>query len=205
MKQDLEELLEVWPLAKDFNLQPNAIVVVAGCYTGKVMDLINTMYPESIIHGFDPQAWAIDQAQARFNGRPKNIHFHPYALGVEQAEITMYDYETDACSTDLAYGKPTFVGEFRNFENVMRNISTDPVYKNGYVDLFIMNMEGYEFTLLPYLLDRDWMSYIDNIAIQWHLHGRPDSEMNNLISAIESEFHTTAYDHRPQWTYHTAI
>lgn len=196
MKQDLEVLTEVWPMCRQFDLKPGDVVVVAGCYTGKVMDLLYNLYPGIVIHGFDPQEWAIDRAAQRFEGRPKNIHFHPYGLGIAEEKIQMYDYETDACSTDaFDVHKPSFFGQFQKFNEVMRNLNI------GYINLFVMNMEGYEFTLLPYLFEKDWLVYIEKLAVQWHLHNRPASEMDVLINTIQASWHNLVIDKRPQWTY----
>lgn len=196
MKQDLEVLAEVWPMCRQFDLQPGNVVIVAGCFTGKVMDLLLNLYPGIRIYGFDPQIWAIDKAAERLQEFSGQWSLFSHGLGTEDATIKMYDYETDACSTDeFDTHKPSFIGVFRDFNEVMRNLNI------GYINLFVMNMEGYEFTLLPYLFEKDWLVYIEKLAIQWHLHNRPSSEMDVLINTIQASWHNLVIDNRPQWTY----
>lgn len=199
MKQDLEVLAEVWPMCRQFDLKPGDVVVVAGCFTGKVCELLLELYPGIIVHGFDPQEWAINQAHERLaiaDQPRKNVFLHPYGLWYETGSVRMYDYETDACSTDeFDTHKPSFIGQFREFTKVMSNLDI------GYINLFVMNMEGAEFKLLPHLFQEDWLPYIEKLAIQWHLHDRPSIEMDVMINSILANFHDMIIDKRPQWTY----
>lgn len=196
MKQDLEELLIAWPLANDLALRPNDTVVVAGCFTGKVMDLLLEMYPGIYCHGFDPQQWALDRAKERLYESHPNGEWdlHPYGLAPQDAIIQMYDWETDAASIDPFTDRNPEKGVFRNFAIVMNELVIPKI------DLFVMNMEGAEFTLLPYLMDTGLIQYIKKLAIQWHEHGRPHTEMNDLIEDL-SDTHALQMDARPQWTF----
>lgn len=198
MQQDLEELKSVWPLCNTFNLKPNSTVIVAGCFTGKVMDLLLTMYPEIYCYGFDPQQWAIDRAQARLSKHdPTSYNLKPYGLHLVDAVIPMHDWETDACTIDKwNTHKPSELGIFRAYTAVMTELLIPSV------DLFVMNMEGAEFTLIPHLIQIEAIKYIKQLAVQWHLHDRRNTEMNRLLFEI-GHTHTFVYDHKPQWTYHT--
>lgn len=198
MKQDLEVLREVWPLCNSFDLKPGSVVVVAGCFTGKVMDLLLTMYPGIYVHGFDPQSWAIDRARERLQESHSNqtYQLHSYAFGVDDCLLRMYDWETDACSTDpWDTHKPSDIGVFRNYMSVMTELFLPSI------DLFVMNMEGYEFTLLNSLVEREDIKFIRKLAVQWHLHHRAPQQMNELIDVM-SQTHNLVSDQRPQWTYH---
>lgn len=201
LTQDLIDLRDVWPLSQSFNLKPNDVVVVAGCFTGKVMDLLLTLYPDIYCYGFDPQQWAIDRAMERLTHSHPNGGWtlKPYGLWPYDSLIKMYDWETDACSIDPFTDRGPELGVFRSYEAVMTELCI-PV-----IDLFVMNMEGAEFELINHLLTINAHKYIKQLAIQWHLHGRDPLEMDELINALSKVTHNLQLDQRPQWTYHVLI
>lgn len=163
------------------------------------MDLLLTMYPGIVVYGFDPQQWAIDRASARLSTSHEleSYKLFGYGLGVEDAVLKMYDWETDACTVDeWDTHKPSELGIFRDYTTVMTKLLIPSV------DLFVMNMEGFEFTLLPHLINEIKAVYfIKQLVVQWHLHDRPQSEMDNIIYQL-SKTHKLQWDQRPQWTHH---
>lgn len=202
--QDVKELAATWPLAFMFNLALGEEAVVAGAYKGKLMELLARLYPDARIIGFEPQPWAWEEAVARlqppflFN----NVELHCYAIGTKEGLQPMGEWGTDACSF-------VNVGEHARAhgEGMMHDAdeALTKVIGHGPIGLMILNMEGYEFELLAWLLHTGWLNRTFRLAVQWHLdlnntYGARD--MNVLINRITKETDLKlVYDHRPQWTY----
>lgn len=199
MKQDLEDLLEIWPMGREFDLPPHATVLVAGAYQGKVLELMANLYPDyGSITGFEPQCWAAAIAQERT--KEYNIQVYPFALGT--IEFTglypMGEWNTDACS---------FVNMEREQGQGLILPYDDAMDAAGCytVDLAIINMEGYEFKLINYLLNTEKISRYKKLAVQWHIDIGAGSEKDadGLILALEHEGLKLQNDQRYAWTYHT--
>jgi len=206
---ELIALVNNWPLAMSFRLEPGAVVVVAGCYKGAVMDLLAHLYPGITIHGFDPQPWALKIASDRlFNRRPVNMlhpttfYLHNFGLWTETTEMLMGEWETDAASILRPDGRTFGTGNFKAFDEAMQECGI------GGIDLAVINMEGAEYILIEHMERSGAINRIDRLAIQWHtgLAGRTHEE-----DMVDVDFHVDrrfvnaglglVYDERPTWTY----
>ena len=81
------------------------------------------------------------------------------------------------------------------------------------ISLMILNMEGYEFRLLPYLMKKGLLGQVKRLAVQWHPFEQlkletiawqdPTNEMLALLGSPAWP-HKLVYDERPTWTYSEA-
>jgi hypothetical protein len=55
-----------------------------------------------------------------------------------------------------------------------------------HTDLMLMNIEGYEYTLLPYLLDQQLLP--DRLMVQWHRHGDADGTHDALMARLDTVY-----------------
>lgn len=201
---DIEELLAVWPLGRELDLPAGSVSVVAGAYKGRVMQLLAEVYPDyGAIHGFEPQSWAVEEARRRlgsYQGEGQTIRFrdctvHPYAIGTETREVWIDEWGTDAASI-MGYedARTRGLGLMLEYELglTVAGISN--------IDLFVMNMEGYEFELLPYLWSRAPHVTPDRLTVQWHY--KPSGIQREKQADIEAMLRTThdlLYDDSPRW------
>lgn len=199
---DIQQLISDWPLALIFDLKPGQDVVVAGAYEGKVIDLLLDLYPGTRVFGFDPQAWAIDAAIQRLRRHtPTTWSLFHYGLGVEDAMLPMGEWHTDAASffNPGPHSRIQGEGELVDFRKCMIGAGIN------HIDLLILNMEGYEFRLLPYLEQVGWIDRIDKLAVQWHPGLDPDFTKDRtdlVIADLENNGLALIHDERPTWTYH---
>lgn len=200
MEQDLEDLLERWPLGALFDLPKDSIIVVVGAYKGITMDLLDEIYHPSRIYGFEPQPWAAQEAANRFRERP-NCQVYNVALGGEKGLFEMGEWGTDACS--LVNTGPTArehgLGQIEPPETYFKNIP--------HCDLMVMNIEGSEFTLLPYMRAQGILKKVERLAVQWHTDLAPGLDATVMARAIDELYvlddFFLRHDDRPNWTYHT--
>lgn len=127
--------------AVEWSLTPDAVVVEVGGYKGRWALQIAERY-QPRLYVFEPQPWAVATCM-RVLG--KRAHIFGCALGDKDDRCAMGEWETDGCSLV----KP---GEHQVF---MREIGQlFKAYDLSHIDLMLINIEGYEYTLIPHMLDR---------------------------------------------------
>lgn len=201
MNQECAELIERWPLILDFALPEHSNVVVVGAYKGLAMEALANLYPTCRIAGFEPQSWAFEEANERLADYP-NARVANIGLGVKDDLLDMGEWHTDAASfvntgPDSRLHNAQYIGEA---DKCLRDIAGFE-----HIDLMICNIEGYEYTLIPYLRDKGWLTRIDRLAVQWHLFPQQDLDediMNAEIRDLQDEdSFLLLHDSRPTWTY----
>lgn len=207
---DLQNLADEWPLVWLFKLPPLANIVVAGAYRGQVMDLLATVYDDfDRLIGFEPQADARAAALERLAARKHEGGrigggpvIEPYALGIEDGEGMMIDAESIFASFLYSNSGPRTnearVGHFemRDTTSAFLGLELDRI------DLLLLNIEGYEWLLLPYLIDDGWFSSgrIRRLALQVHWGFGLDHTLERITGEIERT-HKRVFDEIPSWGY----
>lgn len=173
--------------------------MVAGAYKGKVMQLLADMYPDyGIILGFEPQPWARFQAEYRLKEYKWAI-VEDYGIGTKTGTFTMGEWETDGCSfvnigeSALQHGEGRLVDAVDIFDTFGFREETP-------LDLAVFNMEGYEFDLLPYMIEKELMQYVKRIAVQFHHGFGNDFDFQETLKGL-SLTHKLVIDEMPQWGY----
>lgn len=196
MKDELTQLLERWPMGQTFDLPPDSNIVVCGAYKGITMELLATLYKPKAIIGFEPQEWAAEQARMRMLATDYPSMVYGYGLADGSKRMMMGEFGTDACSAINTGINSREEGWclFEDANKVLTNLGL------GKIDLFVMNIEGYEFALLPYLKANGWWRHIDRFVVQFHLGFGNDSNYNELIHELDSEY-TFVEGPLPVWGY----
>lgn len=216
---DLQELVENWPLCLDFGLPAGATAVVVGAYQGKVMELLCRLYPVAKVVGYEPQPWAYTSCLKRLTGWRTTWDggyplLFPFGLATtDLRDVDMGEYHTDAASLVNVDAREKGLGNFMDAAQALRRLFfyvKEVPSEDDRIDLMVMNIEGYEFALLPYLRKTGWLARIDRLAVQWHLfpdlevEGRPLTEavMSDEIALLAYDGFRLVHDRRPAWTYH---
>lgn len=161
-----------WPA-----LTPDSIVLEIGAYKGRWALQIAERYNPRL-YCFEPQAWAC--ATTKQVLEDYNAQVFNYALGDRDDVLTMGKYGTDGCSFVDVDGQQG--------NGVMRDIAAVlPELGITAVDLCLINIEGYEFTLLPYMFR---MGIYPNIFMV-QMHGEGQGKLRKRI----------ARHYRPLWYY----
>lgn len=145
--------------------EPNIFVI--GAYNGTIAALLIDQLPDAVHWLFEPQDWAAKQLREKF-GHLSNVHIHEHALGDCSGTLRMGLYGSDMCSfmrgpTPFKDIPSTwFDGEMVEFDEFMESQELDWVY---YASL---NIEGYEYILLPHVAKLGWIKRWQTIGISWH-------------------------------------
>lgn len=143
---------------------PNILVI--GAFGGVIAGLLIEQSPEAQHYLYEPQDWAIQQLNGKFGHLP-NVHTRQYGLGDKTGTFTMGLYQTDTCSfmrgtTPLAAEGHWYEGELLEFGKAMVADSIKSIYYST------LNIEAYEFVLLPYMAKLGWLKKCQILGISWH-------------------------------------
>ena len=171
--------------ALEWPLTIGSTVIDVGGYRGRWALQIAERYGPRL-YVFEPQPWAARVCEAVL-GDMARVFF--YGLGTEYATLPMGDWETDGCSfVKPGLGIPGTFG-------VMREIAADFRALNlSRIDLMMMNIEGYEYTLIPHMLDQGILP--DRLMVQFHSFADPDG---GKLATIHERMTTAGYT--VPWTY----
>jgi hypothetical protein len=137
--------------AIDWPLTAESVVVEVGGYTGRWALQIAERYG-CLIEVYEPQPWAAAVCVEVL--KPYAASVLPWGLGVRNEELPMGEWETDGCS----FIKPA--------NGPLCQLVDAATVLPGCIDLMLMNIEGYEYTLIPYLLDNGILP--QRLMVQFH-------------------------------------
>jgi len=155
---DLIGLDRIWPLGQQLTVPENGTIVVAGAYEGRYVHYLSEMFPTAYIHGYEPQDEARSMAEKRLKGRNR-VRFSRYALGTANRSMSLGKQGTDGASFMENLGKAGMITVLD---------AVDVLHGLPPVDLLVLNAEGSEWSLLPYLMDEMMQHRIKSLAIQFH-------------------------------------
>lgn len=162
-----------WPLKKQ------SIVVEVGGYKGRWALQIAQRY-NARLFVYEPQHWAVAVCRAVLVGYEAQVF--PFGLGDHDGWLPMRNYETDGCAfADEGEAK----GQIRD---AARNLPRP-------IALMLVNIEGYEYTLLPYLLDKGVMP--ERLMVQWHTHAASSTVHDALLARLDQHYGGRTWDYGP--------
>lgn len=154
--------------ALDWPLTIESVVVELGGYRARwALQIARRHWPR--LYVYEPQPWAYAVCARLL--KPYDAFVLPYGVGVRNERLPMAKYETDGCT--FAGGGDGPLGELRDAREVLPK----------HVDLMLVNIEGYEYTLLPYLLDQQLLP--DRLMVQWHTWADAGGEHSAIVARLE--------------------
>lgn len=138
-----------WPM-----LDRRSVVVEVGGYKGRwALQIAERYHPRLFV--FEPQPWAYATCAQALGSAARVL---PYGLGVTSGMLPMGDWETDGAS----FAKPAAQGSgmLREIGRAFKDLGIKRV------DLMLMNIEGYEYQLLPHMLDKGILPH--RLMVQMH-------------------------------------
>lgn len=167
-------------------INSRSVVWEIGGYEGRWAAQIAEKY-DPTIHIFEPQDWAVVKLTKRFLDNPK-IHIHPYGLWLTNDSLPLYNFETDGASLIQA-GARSGVCNFRDVYEVAS--------EHKGVDLCLMNIEGAEFMLIPYMIGMGMMKKFNYFWCQFHRFVKHSDERMNEIYKSMLRTHDKVWDYYP--------
>lgn len=161
-----------WPINSD------SVVLEVGGYQGRWAKQIAEKYNPHL-YVFEPQDWAWEQCVSALKAYP-NAQVLNYGLGLQTGRFPMGEYHTDGCSFVNVDSRERGSGYMREIVEVLDELKIQSI------DLCLVNIEGYEFTLLPYMLDKGILERTRFFMCQFHIFADPDlSKYSTICEALE--------------------
>jgi len=168
----------------DSNLSNSSKVLDIGCYEGKWLSLIHSKYQCKCV-GLEPVA-------KFYNSCPSssNITYHNFGL------TTKDDYFAPM-SINQDESKINSTGEIAFFKNAKLFFEK---YDTTF-DLVQMNIEGYEYDLIPYMFDNNLFRYIKSIQVQFHhISNLSEIKYNKIKDLFRNNKFNVVFDYRFVWS-----
>lgn len=160
-----EEIMAARALDPDFlhraDLDPTAVVVDVGAYTGEVAAAVHDLYGCRVL-AFEPSPPSFETLQARFRDVDAVSTFS-YGLGATDAVL---DLELGGLGSSFhgttSGGGPTVEVHVRDVVGVLEELGLDRI------DLLKVNIEGAEYDLLDRLLEAGALDRVRYLVVQFH-------------------------------------
>lgn len=172
----------------DLNLNEESVVFDVGAYTGN--------FSKRILDKFNCNVYCFEPIKKHFNILKRNLHrykkvkFFNIALGDkwEEIEIVVKEDRSSMYISD---------GEIENCisEDFFIRIEEEKIKK---IDLFIINAEGAEYQLLPYIL-KNQNDLIETFIIQFHDFAQRESSDRNYVRKLLSKKYEEIFSYDFVW------
>jgi FkbM family methyltransferase len=163
----------------EWELTAESVVFEVGGYEGRWAAEIQRRY-HPVLHVFEPQPWAAEKCRLALADPLHRTFVHEYALGVLDGRFPMGEFETDGASF-LPQPRRQGAGEMVRIDTFL------DVRRIGSVDLMLINIEGYEYDLLPFMIRKGILPRIRNLMVQFHafadLAGTATVDLRKAIGA----------------------
>lgn len=131
-------------------------VLVAGAYKGDTIHTLQLMDPYVDIHAFEPQSYCQPFL------KDLQIHLHSVALGNMNTNLLLHGKGTDFASLVDKRSLDVEMVQMVEAKEYLKKLNVTSW------SLLLFNMEGYEYTLIPYLDQAGVLDSVDNLLVQYH-------------------------------------
>jgi len=176
---------------RDYLHEPGAVIFVIGAYNGTIAQLLIEQEADARFYLFEPQDWAAAQLREKFGHLP-NVKVCEFGLGDCSGTFRMGLYQTYFCS--FMRGSQELKGADTWFDGRLVEIG-DFLESEGIAEVYYasINIEGYEFVLLPHMAGKGLLERVRTIGISWH--GPDCTWLGQPVHGQEAEEETLAKTH----------
>lgn len=155
--------------AVDWPLNENSVVVEVGGYKGRwALQIAGRYHPR--LYVFEPQPWAAQVCREVLGKRAQVLAL---ALGTASGVGVMSEWETDGCS--LIKGDAGYEVAVAEIGGAFHSLGLI------HIDLMLMNIEGYEYTLIPHMIKQNIIP--QRLMVQFHRFADTDGQSTATIFA----------------------
>lgn len=173
----------------NYDLNKDSVYIDVGAYIGDFAKKIHDKF-KCYVYCFEPLDCYFQQITKTFAGID-NVEYYCIGLGNKNENVDM-NIDNDASS---AYKKGQHVQtvSIRKIDDVFNKLNIK------HVDLIKINIEGAEYDLLDYIIEKQLHKKMKNIQIQFHDFYPNAHERRELIRNALKDTHDLTYDYAFVW------
>tara|TARA_B100001540_G_scaffold95539_1_gene86097 strand:- start:640 stop:1371 length:732 start_codon:yes stop_codon:yes gene_type:complete len=175
-------------LRLNYNLNKNSIIFDIGGYLGDFTEKISKKF-DSKIYLFEPNLEFYEKCLNKFRNN-KNIICFDFGLGNISGEFSLSDNNEASSTVRILEKDKTKKIKIKKISDVIEEL------KINKIDLMKINIEGGEYDLLFCLIEKDLISRINNLQIQFH------SFVPNAKNNREKIINLLKKTHKNDWSYY---
>jgi len=175
-------------LRLNYNLNKNSIIFDIGGYLGDFTEKISKKF-ESKIYLFEPNLEFYEKCLNKFKNN-KNIKCFGFGLGKTNGEFYLSDNKEASSTVRILDKNKTKKIKIKKVSDIIEEL------KINKIDLMKINIEGGEYDLLFFLIEKDLISRINNLQIQFH------SFVPNAKNNREKIINLLKKTHKNDWSYY---
>lgn len=177
----------------EYDLNENSIVIDLGGYKGQFASDLFGKYRCNVLV-FEPIKEYYDFIQDRFKNNPK-IDAFKFALG-EQDKSEFFYLDADGTSINNKSGRDESFKQEVKFRDIEIFFNEQNITS---VDLIKINIEGGEYDLLDYIIEKDMAKIFKNIQVQFHNYIANSEEKMVSIQNKLTKTHQISWQYRFVW------
>lgn len=186
------------------SLSNRSVVLDIGAFDGTWAAQIAAKYRPEFMFLIEPQSTGAHLSRLRTAMADIGYHSYQvmhYGLGIRDATLPMVEADTDGASFIKAVGdkgrEQTTVGRLMDAHDWFTQFQQAGGWTD--IDLTSMNIEGYEYELLPYLVKTGDIALLQDLAVQFHLFADPDGSRYESIKRLLAPTHELLWEAFPTW------
>lgn len=165
----------------DHELNSNSVVIEFGGYLGRWSKEIQNRYNPNL-YIFEPVTEFYNQIKNHFINNNKVRVINEGVSLIDEDKIIYINKDSTSVLKNQDYTKMGYV------ENISKFMSIDKILEmTGKIDLCQINIEGFEYELLDYLIECEKILYFDKLIIEFHFERdiRYQEKRNKIRSDLE--------------------
>lgn len=166
-------------------INQESVVVEIGGYKGRWAKLMADLYHPKL-YVFEPQPWAFAICNEVLAGTGARVY--DVALGTRSEFVTLGDYGRDGASLLKTDHNDKINVGIIDTKKAFDELGLDAI------DLCLINIEGYEYTLIPYMAECGLLRRIKIIMVQFHTFAANSVQHQATIALLNT-------DHDLLWNY----
>jgi len=166
-------------------ISEESVVVEIGGYKGRWAKRMADLYHPQL-YVFEPQPWAFAVCNTVLEGT--GAHVYDVALGTRSEFVVLGDYGRDGASLLKPDHADKISVGMVDAEKAFDDLGLSKI------DLCLINIEGYEYTLIPYMFERGLLRRMKVIMVQFHKFAADAFQHQATIALLNT-------DHDLLWDY----